>query len=96
MKATLPLSMSLMRAGPLGLTAVLLVWTWLVSPYSQYGDDWAVYPALVLYLAIVVWHLGLIVTQRPRGAFVLYAVTHVVLLTPVWYICLMKISKDAL
>jgi hypothetical protein len=84
------------RAVPVFLTLFLIVWTILVSPYSKYGDNWAIYPALLVLPIVVIWHVYLIVTQQPRSSFVLYGAVHSIGLFAIWIYCLMKISKDAL
>ena len=86
----------LLYAMPLVFTGVLFLWTWIVSPYSQYGDNWAVVPAIVLFLAVIGWHLALIITQQQRWLLAIYAVVHVALLFEPWIYCLGRISKDSL
>ncbi len=81
---------------PLIFTGLLVLWTWIVSPHSKYGDNWAVYPALALFVAAVLWHAGLIMTQNRRTPYTIYALTHVTLLIPILLYCLMRISKDSL
>jgi hypothetical protein len=83
-------------AMPLVLTGFLFLWTWMVSPYSKYGDNWAVVPAILLFVAIIVWHVGLIITQERRALLVAYAVVHIATIFRPWIYCLMKISKDSL
>lgn len=83
------------RATPVGLTILLIIWTILVSPYSKYGDNWAIYPAVIVLPFAVIWHVYLIFTQQPRSGFILYAIGHIALLFFIWIYCLMKISKDS-
>jgi uncharacterized membrane protein YcjF (UPF0283 family) len=81
---------------PLILTVALFLWTWIVSPYSKYGDNWAVLPAVLFFVAIIVWHVGLIITQQERLVLLAYGVAHVAILFEPWIYCLMRISKDSL
>lgn len=87
---------TLIRLLPVGLSILLILWTTLVSPYSSYGDKWAIYPAIAVLPIVLLWHVYLGITQRPRATFVAYGVVHVGILFVVWIYCLMKISKDAL
>ena len=80
---------------PVFLTLLLVTWTALVYPYSQYGS-WYVYPALAIAPLILMCHIVLIVRNTPRMPFVLYAVVHAAVLYPLWFGCLMLISKDSL
>jgi len=75
---------------------LLVVWTLAVAPHSKYGDQWAIYPALLVFPLIVLWHGGLVVYERPRLPFVIYGLLHLTVAFTVWVYCLMKISKDAL
>jgi hypothetical protein len=83
------------RLAPILFTLLLIVWTVLVSPYSKYGDNWAIYPALSILPIVLLWHVYLCVSQHPRSAFIIYALIHMIILLAIWLICLMKISKDA-
>jgi hypothetical protein len=83
-------------AMPIVFTGLIFLWTWIVSPYSKYGDNWAVLPAVILFAAIVLWHLGLIITQDHKILLLAYAFGHVALLFEPWIYCLMRISKDSL
>jgi hypothetical protein len=80
---------------PLLLTLLLMAWTALVYKYSQYGS-WHIYPALAIAPLVLICHLALIAWNTPRTPLVLYAVVHLVILIPLWYGCLMLISKDSL
>lgn len=86
----------LLKFGPVALTCALVAWTFAVSPYSEYGDDWAIYPALAVLPLAVIWHGYLIVTEKFSLAVILYGVGHILVLAVIWFYCLMKISKDAL
>jgi len=86
----------LLKYGPVALTCLLVAWTVSVSPYSKYGDNWAVYPALAVLPVAFVWHGYLIIAERFRLGIVLYGVGHILVLVVIWIYCLMKISKDAL
>ncbi len=84
------------RFGPIGLTVFLIIWTIIVSPYSKYGDNWAIYPELLVFPAFLIWDVALIFFEIPRSEFMLYGIIPLVILFVIWMYCLMKISKDAL
>ena len=68
---------------PVFLTLVLIIWTALVYKISQYGS-WYVYPALASVPLILIWHMSLVVLNTPRKPFILYGITHLVILIPIW------------
>ncbi len=84
------------KLGPIGLTVLLIIWTIVVSPYSRYGDNWAVYPAVLVLPVALIWHVALVFLEKPRYVFVLYGFVHLAILFAIWMYCLMKISKDVL
>jgi hypothetical protein len=79
---------------PISLTVLLLVWTASVYNYSYYGS-WQIYPALWIVPLVAIAHIVLIVRNKPRGPFILYAVVHLAVLIPLWLGCLMLIAKDS-
>jgi hypothetical protein len=80
---------------PLGLTAFLVVWTLAVYRFTAYGD-WEIYPAVAVFPLALLLHIVLVITQRPRMAFALYGLVHLLILAIIWLGCLMLISKDSL
>jgi hypothetical protein len=80
---------------PLGLTGLLVVWTLAVYRFTTYGD-WQIYPAVAVFPLALLLHIVLAITQKPRTAFALYGVVHLLILAPIWLGCLMLISKDSL
>lgn len=91
-------SHSRVSTGPLFVTFGMLLWAVTLSPHTEYGDNWAVYPLLIAYFFAVAWHVFLIIRDGKTGRLqhVLYAVIHIVIATGVLMWSLMKISKDAL
>ena len=81
---------------PVIITAFLIAWTLVVSPFSKHGDDWAIIPALLVLPIVVIWHIGLVIVSRPRFPLILFGMLHTLALFVIWMICIMKISKDAL
>ena len=81
---------------PFVITAVLVIWTAVVYPYSRYGGNWAIYPAVFALPAILLWDIGLVVASTNRGSAVLYAIVNSAGFLLVWVICLHLISKDSL
>jgi hypothetical protein len=79
------------------LSGALVVWTAAVYPFSAYGDSWAIWPALLVFPIVVIWHCALIFKFRGNrlNAFIA-ALAHLSLLSLVWFSCLMLISKDSL
>ena len=81
---------------PLGITALLVVWAVLVSPYSKYGDSWAIVPALLTVPLVVGVHVLLDYKAQWRNDFVAYGLLNCALFFAIWIYCLMAISKDSL
>jgi hypothetical protein len=86
----------LIRGMPVFLTVLLIVWTKIVSPVSQYGDAWAIVPAILIFPLSVLWHLGLVFFETQKIGFTVYGVVHTFILFYVWLYCLSMISKDSL
>jgi hypothetical protein len=79
---------------PVLLTLLLFGWTALVYKHSHYGS-WQIYPALAILPLVLVCHIMLIVLNKPRSPFVSYTLAHLAILIPLWFGCLMLISKDS-
>ena len=83
---------------PVAVTLGMLVWSIALSPYTEYGDDWAVYPLLLAIMVVLICHIFLIV--RPglvgRMSNVVYAFVHIAISIVVLLWSLMTVSKDAL
>jgi len=87
---------SVMPFLPLVSTAALVVWTLYVSPYSKYGDNWAIVPALLALSVVIALHIDLLVKNGWRLNWSLYAVVHGFVFLMIWIWCLTLISKDSL
>jgi hypothetical protein len=89
---------------PIALTVLLVVWTAVVSPFSKYGDDWAINPAIALAPIVIAWHLSLLGIRLGRWTcrreivvfYGIYGVVHLCVFAVIWLVCLMRISKDCL
>jgi hypothetical protein len=81
---------------PLGVTALLVLWTVLGSPHSKYGDAWAIGPALVALPLVVGIHVLLAYKAQWRSPLVAYGFLHCASFFVIWIYCLMVISKDSL
>ena len=82
---------------PVLLTGVLVVWTAAVYPFSVYGDNWSIWPALIVLPIIVIWHTALVFKLRGhRKPALVASLAHLCVLVPLWIACLMLISKDSL
>ena len=86
----------MLRYTPVIMTVALICWTIGVSPYSRYGDRWAIFPAVAVFPVIVGLHLVLILTEKAKIGFLIYAAAHIGAAFIIWIYCLMKISKDSL
>ena len=84
--------------GPLAVTLITIIFAVAVSPHTSYGDAWAVYPVVIAYLSILVWHVLLIIKPIcfSRLLSVIYALSHLGAGFGVYIFALMKISKDSL
>ena len=81
---------------PLAVTTGVAIWTAIISPHTQYGDNWAVYPVPIAFLVVLGLH-GLLLVRSPlRIAMAAYALVHVVVWVPFGLWCMMRISKDSL
>jgi hypothetical protein len=89
---------------PIVFTILLVIWTAIVSPFSKYGDNWAIMPAVALAPVIIAWHLSLLgirlgnwTRRRDILSFYgIYGVVHLSVFAGIWLWCLMRISKDSL
>ena len=81
---------------PVVLTASVIIWTLAVQPFTRYGDNWATWPVILSVPLAAAVHLYLVVALRPKWALVGYAVIHLLVLVPVVFVCVMRISKDSL
>lgn len=82
---------------PAILTGSLLAWTAVVYPFSSYGDNWAIWPAVVIFPFVVIWHCVIIFKLRgSRMPAFVAALGHLGIFVPLWFGCLMLISKDSL
>ena len=79
---------------PILLMLLLIIWTLAVYKFTQYGS-WEIYPALLIFPLALLWHIFLIIIEKPKLFFVSYAVIHLLLLFGLWLGCLMLISKDS-
>jgi len=89
---------------PIAFTVLLVAWTVVVSPFSKYGDNWAVMPAVALAPIVIAWHLSLLGVRLGDWAcrrdilvaYSVYGFVHLCIFAGIWLFCLMKISKDSL
>jgi hypothetical protein len=82
---------------PVIVTVALVVWTVVVSPHSKYGDNWAIWPAVLALPIALIWHIAVFIMCRgQRRSAASVAVCHLVILAPIWFWSLTVISKDSL
>ena len=82
---------------PVGLTLLVLLWTFVVSRFTQYGDNWAIYPVIVVALIITGWHIFLIAKPILVSSLfmIIYGLLHMAAFAYVFMASLMLISKDS-
>ena len=87
-----------LRGGGVLLSLLVLLWTIVISPYTSYGDNWAVYPVIVVAFIILIWHIFLVVVPKEisKPKLILYGVIHLALFTYILILSLMLITKDSL
>jgi len=91
---------------PIFVTFFLVIWTISVSPYSEYGDMWAIYPAVLVLPFVFWWHIFLCFKRQEINSlfsrvewssmYMGYGIIHLLILFPVWLYCMTLISKDSL
>lgn len=81
---------------PLLLTAALALWTVIVSPYSEYGDYWAIVPAFVVFPATIIYHFYALLKVKYPYFYLIFSALHLYVQFYVWLIALFRISKDSL
>ena len=83
---------------PVAVSLMVLLWAFTISPFTKYGDNWAIYPVLVSAPIIVGWHIFLV--ARPslisRGHIIIYGIVHLAIFSYIFMLSLMLISKDSL
>jgi hypothetical protein len=80
---------------PVLFTVFLLVWWVLIEKYSYYGS-WYVNPALAILPLVLLWHVGVMIWKSQRTPMVMFALIHLVFFIPIWFYCVMSLSRDSL
>ena len=80
---------------PVIITVLLVVWTFIAAPHSEFGDSWATLPAWIAVTSVLIWHLALSV-RFPGWRAAVAAAVHLAVLTPIFFLCIMSLSKDYL
>lgn len=100
----------LLVLSPLLIFGALIGWTAMVSPYSKYGDNWAIDPAIFSFplfvISNIILAIGWVKKAFGRGNMameifsVLAGISYVVVSGAIflwpWLYCLSSISKDSL
>lgn len=81
---------------PIYANLFVIAWTMMVSPYTKYGDLWAMLPVFVSFLIAVLVHLYLVWKAKRRFKMLAYGFLHMLLFSYILLSSLMLISKDAL
>jgi hypothetical protein len=74
----------------------MLLWGVLVSRYTKYGDDWAIYPVFAIFAIIILLHLSLIYFEKGKLGMIIYGILHSAVAFYFLLYCLTVISKDSL
>ena len=83
---------------PVVVSLLVLLWTFSISPFTKYGDNWAIYPVITAALIIIGWHIFLVVKPGTvsRAQTIIYGILHLAIFSYVFMLSLMLISKDSL
>ena len=75
---------------------MMVVWTVIISPYTKYGDTWAVLPIIIMFSSAIVLHFILLIEKSWAVNYIAYAVMHIPASFMIGIYCLSRISKDSL
>lgn len=78
------------------LTVIVVVWTVIVSRFTTFGDDWAAYPILLVFVVTLILHVWLVVVHQPKGPLVLFGAVHLLVQATIFPYCIIIITKNAL
>jgi hypothetical protein len=81
---------------PVVVSAFLICWTLLVSPHTKYGDTWALVPILLVFIAVIAVHIGLLIKGGWTGGLIVYGLLHIAVVLVLSFWSLTLISKDSL
>lgn len=80
------------RMLPFIIDLLLLTWTAITAPITGGQENWAVIPALLALPAVLVAHLWIMATDKTPAGFAFFVV-HFLIFVPVWWWCVLAISK---
>jgi hypothetical protein len=83
---------------PVAVSLLVLLWTFSISPFTKYGDNWAIYPVFTAAIIIIGWHIYLIIKPGAlsRVKTLIYGILHLAIFSNIFMLALMYISKDSL
>ena len=81
--------------GPASFVPVMVVGTVLYYPWQHHGS-WPAYAILLGLPVAALWHLALIVTERPRAEYFAYAVANLMFYILIGIYCLFWVTGDSL
>jgi len=87
---------TLLYLGPILITALMMIWMVIVSPYAGFHDRWAIYPVFFLLPLVFFYHVALMIKGGQRSLLMAYGVLHILFFFYLWLFALAKISKDSL
>ena len=68
----------------------------MISRFTRYGDNWAAYPLVGLFIVSLVVHVWIVSMLRPRWLLVVYGFFHLAIQLYVFTYCSVIITKNAL
>ena len=83
------------RAGPASLTFLMVTASAGYYPWRHYGS-WMADAIVIGALIIVPWHLALILLERPRIGYLVYAFSNIAVYAYLGMVCLYAVTGDSL
>lgn len=81
------------RFGPALIIPVMIVGSIAYSPWRHY-NSWPAYVILLGLPAILLWHLVLCSMERPRAAYVIFAMVNLLLYVFIGFRCLFLVAVE--
>jgi hypothetical protein len=76
------------RIGPVFVIGPLLLWAmgWNLALHEENQDWYIVWPMLGLLCIVVLWHVALLIAEKNRLAYAVYALLHIPAFYGIWVI----------
>ncbi len=82
--------------GPVVVDILVGGYTLVAFVYSRPGDDWLIIPVFVAFVAVLIWHVVIVVRGPGRAVLAAYGVAHMSFWMLFGVACMLRISKDNL